>query len=154
MLFVKHLRLQPNFALAHARLATLLRGKLPETDRAALENRLADPKLGDGPRARLLFALAHVLDAVGDFTRAADCLCQANSLTLELARRQKKDYSPAEHERFVDALLGAFDTGFFRRLSGTGLDTRRPVFVFGLPRLWHHAHRASAGQPFTGAWCR
>ena len=49
--------------MPHARLAMLLRGELPQSDLAALESRLADPELGPGPCARLLFALAHVLDA-------------------------------------------------------------------------------------------
>jgi tetratricopeptide (TPR) repeat protein len=124
---------QPAFALPHARLATLLRGKLPEEHLKALQERLADEQLGQGPRARLLFALAHVLDARGDFSRAADCLRQANALTLELARG-RRDYLPAEHEGFVDHLVRAFDGGFFARLSGGGSDSRRPVFVFGLPR--------------------
>jgi tetratricopeptide (TPR) repeat protein len=127
------LKLQPSFALPYARLATLLRGKLPDADRAALEERLADPKLERGPRARLLFALAHVLDAAGDYARAADCLRQANALALELAKG-KRDYSPADHERFVDGLIAAFTPEFFGRLAGAGLATRRPLFVFGLPR--------------------
>lgn len=132
--FREALRVQPGLPLAYGRLATLLRGKLPDADRAALEKRLANPKLGDGPRARLLFALAHVLDAHGEFGRAADCLREANALSLERPRRQKRDYVPAEHERFVDSLTEAFNAGVFERLAGTGLETRRPVFVFGMPR--------------------
>jgi len=132
--FREALRLQPNFALPHARLATLLRGKLPEADLAALESRLGDPQLGEGPRARMLFALAHVLDGRGDCARAADCLRQANALSLELSHRQKRDYAPAEHERFVDRLLQAFSSAWFAGLAGGGLPTRRPVFVLGLPR--------------------
>jgi hypothetical protein len=54
-------------------------------------------------------------------------------LTLELARG-RRDYVPADHERFVDGLLPVFDRDFFARLAGAGLKTRRPVFVFGLPR--------------------
>jgi len=132
--FREALRLQPAYALPHARLATTLRGRLAEGDRAALEQRLADPILGEGPRARLLFGLAHVLDACGDFARAADCLCEANSLTLEQSLRKKRDYVPSQHERFVDNLVQAFDAGFFARIAGVGLRTCRPVFVFGLPR--------------------
>ncbi len=127
------LRLQPGFALPHARLATLLRGKLPKEDLAALEQRLADEQLGQGPRARLLFSLAHALDAHGDYARAADCLRQANALTLELTRG-RRDYEPPEHELFVDSILGAFNADFFARLAGAGSDSRRPVFVVGLPR--------------------
>jgi tetratricopeptide (TPR) repeat protein len=127
------LRLQADFALPHARLATLLRGRLPDVDRAALEQRLADPHLGQGPRARLLFGLAHVLDAQGDYARAADCLQQANAVSLEIQRGPRR-YAPAEHERFVDTLLTTFSPEFFARTAGAGLTTRRPVFVFGLPR--------------------
>jgi len=128
------LALQPSFALPHARLATLLRGKLSEADLSELEGRLADPQLAGGPRARLLFALGHVLDGRGKFARAADCLHRANSLTLELARKQKREYVQVEHERVVDKLLLTFGPEFFARTDGAGLPTRRPVFVFGLPR--------------------
>jgi tetratricopeptide (TPR) repeat protein len=149
------LRMQPTYALPQSRLATLLRGKMPEADQAALEERLADPKLDDGSRARLWFGLAHVLDARGDWVRAADLLRQANALSLELARRQKREYAPADHERFVDGLIRAFGPAFFTRLAGAGQDTRRPVFVFGLPRsgttlieqvLASHSHIHGAGE--------
>ena len=113
------LKLQPAFALPHARLATLLRGKLPDDDLAALEERLADEQLGQGPARRLLFGLAHVLDGRGEYARAADCLRQANALTLELARG-RKDYHPVEHERFVDGLIRAFDREFLARLAARG----------------------------------
>ena len=68
---------QPGYALPHARLATLLRSKLPEADLAALEERLKDDKLAENPRARLLFALAHALDGKGEYARAAECLARA-----------------------------------------------------------------------------
>ncbi len=127
------IRFSPGYALPHARLATLVRGKLPDADRAALEDRLADPKLGRGYRARLLFGLAHVLDARDDFIGAARCLREANALTRELSRG-RREYVPAEHERFVDGLVQAFDKDLFTRTAGAGLDSRRPVFIFGLPR--------------------
>ncbi len=127
------LELQPAFAIPHARLATLLRSKLPDDDLAALETRLIDEQLGQGPRARLLFALAHALDARGDYARAAECLQQANAMTLEL-NKGRREYVPADHEKFVDTIVRSFDAEFFNRLSGAGSDTRRPVFVFGLPR--------------------
>jgi len=127
------LKVQPTFALPHGRLATLLRGKLPDDDLAALEQRLADDGLGEGPRARLLYGLAHALDARGDFVRAADCLHQANAITLEL-NRDRRGYSPPDHQQFVDMLVAQFDHDFFQRLAEAGSPSRRPVFVFGLPR--------------------
>lgn len=131
--FRNALRLQPRFALPHARLATLLRGGLPDADLAALEDRLADADLGQGPRARLLFGLAHVLDARGNFSRAAACLREANSISRTL-NRERNNYDPVQHSQFVDALLQSFDGEFYTRFSGQGSNSCRPVFVFGLPR--------------------
>ncbi len=105
--FRTSLRVQSAFALPHARLATLLRGKLPEQDVAALEERLTDDKLAEGPRGRLLFALAHVLDGRGEHARAAECLKEANALTLK-TNEKRRDYVPLDHERFVDGLLRRF----------------------------------------------
>jgi tetratricopeptide (TPR) repeat protein len=121
------------YALPHARLATLLRSKLPEADLAALEERLKDDKLVEGPRARLLFALAHALDGKAEYARAAECLRESNALTLE-TNRTRRDYAAADHEKFVDGLIRAFDPDWLARNSGAGNETRRPVFVFGLPR--------------------
>jgi tetratricopeptide (TPR) repeat protein len=128
------LRLQPAYTLPHARLATLLRGKLPDADRQALEERLGDPQVRGEPRSQLLFGLAQVLDAGGDYPRAADCLREANALALEQAKRRRRDYDPILHEQFVDAMIRASDPAFFARTAGGGVDSRRPVFIFGLPR--------------------
>jgi tetratricopeptide (TPR) repeat protein len=127
------IELQPAFAPAHARLATLLRAKLHEADRIALEERIADPQLNQDSRARLSFALADVSDARGEYDRAADFLRQANALRLEL-NRGNRTYHPAEHEQFVDNIIRTFDRDFFARIAGAGLDTCRPVFIVGLPR--------------------
>ncbi len=123
----------PAVPMPYSRLATLLRGKLPESDLDALERRLADPDLPPHPRARLLFGLAHVLDARGDYPRAAAALREANGIALELSR-PRREYNPGEHERFVDNALRAFSPEFFARTAGMGSESRRPVFVFGLPR--------------------
>jgi len=127
------LRLDRSFSLPLARLGTLLRDKLPPADLAALEQRLAEPHLGAEPRGRLLFALAHVLDARAEYARAARCLGEANAVTLE-SRRGRNDFVPADHERFVDNMLRVFSPTFFARTHGLGSQSRRPVFVFGLPR--------------------
>jgi tetratricopeptide (TPR) repeat protein len=127
------LRFQPTYALPHARLATLLRGKLPDQDLAALEERLTDEKLGQAPRARLLFSLAHAMDGRGDYVRAAECLREGNALTV-LVNEKRRDYAPVEHERFIDGVLRVFDRDLFARLAGAGSQSLRPIFVFGLPR--------------------
>src|SRR5262249_10626657 len=55
-------------------LANLLRGRLPEADRQALADRLADATLSPRRRSNLLFGQAQVLDADGAYAGAAACL--------------------------------------------------------------------------------
>ena len=124
---------QPRLPAPHARLASLLRGKLPDPDLVALEERLADATTGERARSHLLFGLAHVLDGRGDYARAALCLAQANALALKL-EQERQPYVPADHERYVDGLIQVFDREFFSKMAGAGSSSQRPVFVFGLPR--------------------
>jgi tetratricopeptide (TPR) repeat protein len=131
--FRRALALNPAFALPHARLATLLRSKLPQADRAALEARLATLQNDDDARSAVLFGHAQVLDGCGDYAGAAECLREANALALDLGKKRHRDYDPALHDQFVGKLLGAVDASFFARTAG-GHDSRRPVFVFGMPR--------------------
>jgi tetratricopeptide (TPR) repeat protein len=126
-------RAQPKFALAHARLGTLVRGQLSETDLAALEERLADPNTNPSARARMLFAFGLVLDARGDYRRAAECARQANLLNMELARGPR-GYTPELHVQYAEAVMRGFTRELIAQLQGAGPSDVRPVFVFGLPR--------------------
>ena len=115
-------------------LSHLLRGRLPDDDQEAIATRLDDPGLHDEGRIGLLFGLAQVSDARGDYARAALCLEQGNQLALEQNRKRGKRYDPAEHDRFVDRLIESFTPELFARLAGAGDESRQPVFVFGMPR--------------------
>jgi Flp pilus assembly protein TadD len=128
------LRWQPKHAAALGQLASLLRGKLPDADRAIVELRLAEPGLNDPDRIKLLFGLAAVCDAKGEYAPAATLLQQANALSLSLPRQKGQTYDLHENARFVRDLIAAFTPAFFERVRGFGLDTERPVFIVGLPR--------------------
>jgi tetratricopeptide (TPR) repeat protein len=119
---------------ALARLAMLLRGKLPDDDCKAIEERLAESNATDPARLNLLFGLANVWDARRHFADAAACARQANALALAQFQRRNLVHDPAEHERFVSGLIEAFEPALFKRLVNAGLETRRPVFIVGLPR--------------------
>src|SRR5262249_3822962 len=112
---------------------TLLRARLPDADLAALEGRLADPETNPSARARLLFGLGLVLDARGEYARAAGCARQANALNMELARGLWS-YTPDLHIQYVNSIVRGFTPELFARVDGGGLADIRPVFVFGLPR--------------------
>jgi tetratricopeptide (TPR) repeat protein len=130
----KALRLDPRLAGAYAALATMLRGKLPDEDLAAMRQLLADPDLHQGRRCALLFGLAQVLDAKGDYDRAGESLRQANAMALATARQRGLEYDQAAHHRFVSGMIAACTPAFFERVRGFGLETARPIFIVGLPR--------------------
>jgi tetratricopeptide (TPR) repeat protein len=121
-------------APALARLAMLLRDKLPESDRAAIEQRLSSTDLADPARINLLFALGYVWDARRRYSEAARCAREANALTVARLEKRKLAYDCAAHERLVSGLIAAFDPSFFARLAEAGRTTRRPVFIVGMPR--------------------
>jgi tetratricopeptide (TPR) repeat protein len=127
------LRSDPTCAPAQANLAKLLRGKLPDADRAALEKRLTDPQLTPVLQTHLLFGLAAALDGRGEYARAAKAATRGHAVALEWLRTQG-NYDPARHVEFVEAMVRTFDRDCFARVAGWGLDTRRPVFIVGLPR--------------------
>jgi tetratricopeptide (TPR) repeat protein len=128
------LRCQPRLIGARARLATLLRGRLPAEEQAALQQQLSDPNLREGSRASLHFGLAHVLDARGQYAEAAEHLQKANALRQIALRQRNKGYDPGEHRQFVDRTIALFTPEFFARVAEFGADSDRPVFVVGLPR--------------------
>ena len=132
--FREALRHEPGHGNALAGLATMLRGKLPDAELAHVQERLADPFLRENERIALLFGLAQVRDARGEYDQAAKYLETANA--LEGARWQKRGrvYDPAEHTRFVDALAQTFTPDFFAETCAWGVSSERPVFIFGLPR--------------------
>ena len=132
--FRKALECNPGHAIALARLATLLRDRLSDLDLADVELRLNDLALDQTPRANLQFGLAHVLDARHRYDEAAQLLSEANAASQAVREKKQQRYQPADHERFVTNTIAAFAPEIFSRVAGAGLDTHRPVFVFGLPR--------------------
>jgi tetratricopeptide (TPR) repeat protein len=128
------LQLVPGHTVALARLATLLRGKVSDAELALIQERLADPTVTGPAASTLLFGLAHVLDDRGDYDAAALALREANSLALANLERKHQKYVPSEHEKFVTNVLSTFQPAFFAEMKGMGLETRRPVFIVGLPR--------------------
>jgi hypothetical protein len=142
-----------------ARLATLPRDKLSDDDLALMQTRLADTTLPEGPRATLLFGLAHALDSRKRYDLAAAFLNECNAVNLAGLVKKRQGYQPSGHERFVSSIIGAFGPDLFTRLAGCGSPSRRPVFVLGLPRsgttlieqvLSSHSQVHGAGELLLG----
>jgi tetratricopeptide (TPR) repeat protein len=128
------LRHNSRFALAHFHLAELLRGKLADKDLAAQRQLLEQMALTDAQRLLLHFGLAQVLDARGEYAEAAQHLVRGNALQRSEWRKCGQDYDAKEHESFITQMIRVFTSDFFERVSGFGLASEVPVFVFGLPR--------------------
>jgi predicted O-linked N-acetylglucosamine transferase (SPINDLY family) len=149
------LRHEPGHVGALAGLATMLRGKLPEPELGRIREQLARPQLTEAMRCRLLYALAQVLDARGEYDTAAAHLEAANALELAGWQKRGRAYDPADFSRLVDRLQQNFDRSFFDKVRGWGLASERPVFIFGLPRsgttlteqiLASHSHVHGGGE--------
>jgi tetratricopeptide (TPR) repeat protein len=128
------LRLDPRHARALAGLATVLGAQLPAGELAALADLASSSEISAGDRASLLFGLANVANARGDYAAAARYANDANSLSLANRRALRRDYDLAAHDRLVTAMIESFAPAHFERVRGSGMATDRPVFIFGLPR--------------------
>jgi tetratricopeptide (TPR) repeat protein len=131
--FREALRRDPDHPGAWSLLATLLRNRLPAEDLEAIRRLLARPHLPPAKRLALHFGLAHVLDAQGGYTEAAEHLRLGNGLCRKLWQKQGRAYDPQAHTQHVDDLIKVFSREFCATRS-FGLDTEVPIFIVGLPR--------------------
>ncbi len=128
------LEIQPRFADAYAILANNLKGRLPDSDVAAMHALLDSKYLDERTRARLHFSLAGVLDARGQYPRAAALLAVANALDSRAVSVRGGTYDPGGHSHFIDRIIAAFGPDSFLRGRGWGNPDPRPIFIVGLPR--------------------
>jgi tetratricopeptide (TPR) repeat protein len=126
--------LRPGYAEAHHNLAWL---GLPADGLAEAELELdrLTHLLGDAggaapaDRSQLLFALGKTLEDRGAFEDAFACLAEANTL-----RRAEFVFDIAAAEQRLHRIAQVFDAPRIERLGERALNSRRPVFVFGMPR--------------------
>ncbi|OWK39909.1 tetratricopeptide repeat-containing sulfotransferase family protein [Fimbriiglobus ruber] len=132
--FRASLQLDPYHPEALSALGMTLRDKIDPAEVAAAEVALARGRLTPERQATLEYGLAQVMDARGDYARAAALVADANGIFTGLARRTGQEYTPAEHHDYVDQIIRSYPAEHFARVRGWGLDTDVPVFVLGLPR--------------------
>jgi len=128
------LAIEPKFPDAYCRLATNLKGRLPESELQVMERLLDQKTLSDDTRASLHFCLAAVFDARGLYSRAAALVETANVLRASARAARGQSYHPDPHSRFIDGVVATFTPDFLARRRGWGEPDPRPVFVVGLPR--------------------
>jgi Tfp pilus assembly protein PilF len=128
------LRHDPGNIPAFTDLIALREGRLADAELTVLKKLLADPLQSEDLRGRLHFAAARVHDVRGEYEEAAKHLRTANAFqTADFCKRGKL-YDPAAHTRLVDGIIDTFTPELFTRLQRWGIDSDRPVFIFGFPR--------------------
>ncbi len=128
------LAIRPGLPDPYWRLASNLKGDLPEADAQAIEGLLENKSLTDSECALLQFGLAFVFDARGLYSRAAAHLEKANALQGSAKAVRGEVYDGDRHSGFIDRTIAAFKPEVIARARGWGDPDPRPVFVVGLPR--------------------
>ncbi|HEY4030872.1 MAG TPA: sulfotransferase [Caulobacteraceae bacterium] len=77
----------------------------------------------------VLFAMAAVLEARGDFEGAFSHLARANAW-----HRSSLSFDIAQTERWMEAIAGMFDRSLIERVGPAGPPDQTPIFIIGMPR--------------------
>jgi tetratricopeptide (TPR) repeat protein len=82
-------------------------------------------------RDRLLlhFALGKIYDDLGNYAKAFENYKKGNDLAL-----LDKPFDAAQNARNIERHIAVFTPAFFATHHGLGSTSRRPVFIFGMPR--------------------
>jgi tetratricopeptide (TPR) repeat protein len=97
--------------------ATRIEGMLAAADRPA------------GETATLHFALGRIYDDLGEYGRAFENYQAANKIGLA-----ENSFDSVRWRADVDRLIATFGPDYFPPRTGFGTTSRRPVFIFGMPR--------------------
>ncbi|MDZ4202026.1 MAG: sulfotransferase [Gallionella sp.] len=128
------LSINPEDVVSRTTLVSHKKIKADDKDFAALrsiENSIAsnEKSISVDGRIRLNFALGKCFDDTGDADRAFHHFAVACGL-----KRATFRYDANENQREFEAIKRAFNIESVKRLSGSGLSDRTPIFVLGMPR--------------------
>ena len=108
---------------------------------------MADSSVKPEIRARFAFALSHVLDARGEFSRAQQAGFARPTPSPSRPDSARMTLFRAIIERFVDNILKRFDADFFARTRGSGLAIAPAGLHLRPAAIGHLADRAGPRQP-------
>ena len=132
--FREALRHNPDHPEALAGLGLALRNKIEPDELAAAERVMARRDIPESRRAVLLYGIAQVTDARGEYERTAALASEANAIYSASALRSNRGYSTKEHHDYVSQIIAAYSPDHFERVQDWGNSSVRPIFVLGLPR--------------------
>ncbi len=125
----RSLALDPDFGEAWWSLANLKTFRFDEADLAAMQARLADPKLDGVNRVHLHFALGKACEDAGDWARSFEHYDRGNAL-----HRAANPYDADLNAARVKHLKTVFTRELFAARAGAGCPAPDPIFIVGMPR--------------------
>jgi Flp pilus assembly protein TadD len=149
--FRRALEIDPRRSQAWAPIAQLRRMTPADRDWLDGVTRLVEGGVPALEEAGLQFALGKYFDDVGEFAEAFKHYRRANELHRQLAKR----YDRVARTAFVDDMIRVYTNQLLARVSDGASESRRPVFVTGMPRsgtslieqiIAAHPQAAGAGE--------
>jgi tetratricopeptide (TPR) repeat protein len=128
--FRQALTVDPELPQAWAGIAQLRRMSSADEEWLAGARRLADSGLRAEKEIPLRYAIGKYFDDVGDFDQAFAQFQRANELTRSL----RPGHGRQRWAKAVDELIALFSGEWLQQVRGHGLDSKRPVFIVGMPR--------------------
>jgi tetratricopeptide (TPR) repeat protein len=129
------LRRNPKDVPALLMLANLLKADLPEQHREAMESLLEhSSSLDDRQRRKLHFGLLNVYRGMKDYEQVARHSRRANTIDKATRLRQGTEFNVEYFQAMTEGQLRHYTPEYMEKVRPFGSDSRRPIFVIGLPR--------------------
>ena len=109
-------------------------GKVTDADLKTIQALLNEKYFGEGARAQLHFALGAIFDKRQNYEEAGRHFQQANELQNAAKLKRGEHYLPDSFSEWVSKLTSTFTPEVMRQFADAGHQSRRPIFVLGLPR--------------------
>lgn len=106
---------------------TLARRMGEQKQAAEIVDRAMSRQLASRSHYGLYFAAGQLYDELGEHDRAFEFFRKGNEI-------KPRTYDRAQAEKQFDALMRTFTPALFEKLEGIGSESRRPIFIVGMPR--------------------
>ena len=128
------LKSHPKLVEVYYQRATHQKGKVTDTDLEQMQNLLNEKYFGEGAKAQLNFALGSVFDKRKNFAMAGQHFQSANELQNAAKLKRNEFYDPNNFSEWINKNIESFTPELMKAFQGQGHESRRPIFVMGLPR--------------------
>lgn len=124
------IKLKPDFISAHQHISHLKKYTADDPQLAQLEDLLKNQQqFPPEDRAKLFFAIGKAHDDIGKYPQAFAAFQAGNRL-----HHQTLGNNEAQSAQQADSIIKHFNSDFFKRYQGKGLEDKTPIFIVGMPR--------------------